>query len=141
MEIVPFRAAHLRYLALQSAQAYASSELSKPEYGEMLEGLGESFTAIHDGQVIGCAGIWRVWENRSHVWALLSPDAGRHFVAIHRAVRDKLNSMTDRRIEAAVDVGFTEGVRWMKMLGFEREGTMRCYTPAGNDSDLFARVK
>jgi RimJ/RimL family protein N-acetyltransferase len=141
VEIVPFEAKHLRYLSLQSAQSYASSELSKPEYGQQLEQMGDSFTGIHNGQVIGCAGIWRIWENRAHIWALLSPDAGRHFVAIHRAVVAKLATLEDRRIEAAVDVGFVEAHRWIEMLGFTYEGTMKAYTPDGRDSDLYARIR
>jgi hypothetical protein len=45
-----------------------------------------------------------------------------------------------RRIEATVDVGFTEGERWMTLLGFEYEGLMRAYRPDGQDMLMFARV-
>jgi len=40
-----------------------------------------------------------------------------------------------------VDVGFKEGHRWIKMLGFELEGYMKAYRPDGADMLLYARIK
>lgn len=141
MEIVPFKASHLRAMSLQSSQAYFGNEIAKPGYGEMLEASGEAFSGIHNGMVVGCAGVVTIWENRAYIWALLSPESGRHFVQIHKAVRDKLATLPHHRIEAAVDTNFAAGIRWIEMLGFEREGMMRKYTPNGMDSYLYARVK
>jgi RimJ/RimL family protein N-acetyltransferase len=52
-----------------------------------------------------------------------------------------LDNAPYRRIEATVDVGFKQGHRWIKMLGFELEGYMRAYRPDGADMLLYARVK
>ena len=81
------------------------------------------------------------WENRATAFALLSDDSGPHFPAIHSAVVEFLDNAPYRRIEATVDVGFKQGHRWIKMLGFELEGYMKAYRPDGADMLLYARVK
>ena len=86
-------------------------------------------------------GVEPQWENRAIAFALISGAAGPYFWAIHSAVRNFLNSTPYRRIEATVDVGFEQGHRWIKMLGFEIEGYMKAYRPDGADMLLYARVR
>jgi RimJ/RimL family protein N-acetyltransferase len=72
---------------------------------------------------------------------LISEAAGQHFFMIHKAVRRALLFHNYRRVETAVASDFEQGHRWMSMLGFEREGRMRAFTPDGRDCDLYARVQ
>jgi RimJ/RimL family protein N-acetyltransferase len=46
-----------------------------------------------------------------------------------------------KRVEAYVDANFEAGHRWITMLGFEREGYMRAFSPLGDDAVLYARIK
>lgn len=92
------------------------------------------------GDIMAIAGFVPIWEGRALVWAMLSQDAGKHFIKIHKAVKKALVECPFRRVEATVDIGFKAGHRWMKMLGFKPEGYMRAYTPDGKDQMLYARV-
>ncbi len=139
--VVAFKPAHLDQLVLQEAQEYFGAEIARPGYGEMLRDRGQAFTAMAGGEVIGCGGCIEVWDNRAAIWALVGKNAGRNMVSIHRAVSGFLLAAPWRRVEAAVDVGFEAGMRWIEMLGFQREAVMRAYRPDGGDSYLFARVK
>lgn len=113
-----------------------------PEYGPSLKAAGPCYSLVdEDGGVYACSGLAKQWENRASAWALISTEAGKHFYMIHKAVRRGILLHHFRRIEATVDVGFEQGYRWMKLLGFEYEGRMRAYTPDGRDCDLFARVQ
>lgn len=143
MNIVAFRPEHVRVLELQQAQQYFSGMLSGEDYGRLLASSGRAFTAIDGDRVIGCSGCVEIWDNRAMAWALISRDAGRHMVGIHKAVSGFLAGAKWRRIEASVDVGFEAGIRWMAMLGFtlETPEPMRAYRPDGGDSYLFSRVK
>lgn len=141
MEIVKFRREHLDGLELQEAQKELHSQFSDPGYGATLEASKYSFTALHDGKVIGCAGVHEIWEGRAIAWALLSQDSGKHFRAIHRAAAGFLAQTTWRRIEAVVESDFDAGHRWARLLGMEQEGIMRSYSPAGKDFYLYSRVK
>ena len=139
MILTAFRPEHLAVLRLQPAQASFGAYLDDLAYAETLA-AGQSFTGLHDGRVVGCAGVVELWDNRAMAWALLGAGAGAHFVQIHRAVSGFFKQAKWRRIEATVDVDFEAAHRWMAMLGFEREGRMRAYASDGRDQDLYARV-
>lgn len=144
MQIVAFKPEHLRLLVLQDAQEYFGAEINRAGYGEYLRDAGQAFTALVGDTVLGCGGCVEIWPDRAQIWALISKDAGRHMIGIHRAVEGFLKQAKWRRIEAAVDVGFDEGLRWLELLGFCNEtphAPLRAYRPNGGDSYLFARVK
>jgi hypothetical protein len=140
MQIVPFLPEHLDTLALQPSQADFLQTFDKT-YAPALIAAGPCFTAIKDGVILGCAGLTKQWDNRAIAWALFSTNLGREFVRIHRAAERYLAIADFKRIEAFVDANFAEGHRWIQMLGFEREGYMRSFSPNGNDAVLYARVK
>lgn len=139
MNIEPFKAWHLHELALQPSQAHFS-DFFDPKYGPSLEAGGPAFTGLDNGQVVGCCGLVKHWENRATAWALLGDTSGRNFVSIHKAVARFLDMSDFRRIECYVDAGFEEGHRWVKMLDFQPEGYMKAFSPMGDDAVLYARV-
>ena len=126
---------------LQSAQQYLRCIVDvRADFTELAE-QGLVWTVEHDGVILGIGGLEPQWENRATAFALLSDDSGPHFKAIHSAVVEFLDNAPYRRIEATVDVGFKQGHRWIKMLGFELEGYMRAYRPDGAVMLLYARIK
>jgi len=143
MNIVAFKAVHLQWLELQQAQAYLSAEIAQPEHARMIEQAGQSFTAMVGDKVIACSGTAEVWSGRAVAWALISKDAGRHMVGIHKAVAGYLSAAKYKRIEAWVDEGFEPGMRWLELLGFTRETPlpMRGFRPDGGSCFLFSKVK
>lgn len=141
MHIIPFQPAHLEHIMLQPAQV-GFSQYFDPQYGPALRDGGPCFTGLDDdGNVVGCSGVIKQWDNRAIAWALLSDWSGKHFFKIHKAVKRFLDMTEFPRIEAFVDADFEQGHRWVEMLGFEREGYMRQFTPAGKDAVLYARLK
>jgi len=141
MIVRPWMLGDSQRIVLQPAQEYM---YGFPELHADITHLSEAglaWTAENEGEVIGIAGLAPQWENRAIAWALISKSAGKHFHVIHRAVKRFLDVSSFRRIEANVDVGFEEGERWMKMLGFEYEGYMKAYRPDGSDMLLFARIR
>lgn len=143
MIVTAFRPEHLKALQLQPSQAAFSLEIVKPGYAEMLQEGGPAFTAKDGDNVIACAGVAEVWTGRAMAWALISEQAGRHFLGIHRAVDGFLKQAQYRRIEATVDDGFDQAHRWMRMLGFQCETPdgMPGFLPDGGRSFLYAKVK
>jgi hypothetical protein len=128
-------------IAMQPAQQYLHHIVDvRADFTDLAQ-RGLAWTAEHDHRILAIAGLMPQWENRATAWALIAESAGTHFKAIHSAVAAFLDTAPFRRIEATVDVGFIEGHRWIKMLGFELEGYMRAYRPDGADMLLYARVK
>lgn len=140
MMIVAFQPAHLDRLLLQPSQAIMQPTLADPSYGPSLAAAGPAYSAVDGDAVFACAGLIPQWQGRALAWALIAEEAGRHMVGIHKAVRRALDMHPFRRVETAVASDFMQGHRWAVMLGFEREGRMRAYTPDGQDCDLYARV-
>jgi RimJ/RimL family protein N-acetyltransferase len=141
MIVRPWTLGDTERLHMQPAQEYLGRIVDVRADFTELSNQGLAWTVEHDGDVIAFAGIEPQWQNRAIAFALLSETAGAHFPAIHKAVLRFLEWAPYRRIEATVDVGFEQGHRWIKMLGFEIEGYMRAYRPDGADMLLYARVR
>lgn len=141
MKRVPLEPRHLQALRLQEAQAVLAPLLDEPGYAATLIEAGPAFAGLADNFVVACAGVVRLSAHRGHGWALIGQAAPRHFAGIHRAVAGFLDGLDLRRVETAVDSDFAAGHRWVRMLGFVREGRMRAYGLDGRDADLYARVR
>lgn len=112
------------------------------KYADVLIEGGPAFSLISsDGIVWGCAGIIELEPHRCQAWALIRDGIGHVFPVYHREVHRFLCKSGYNRVEMAVRVGFEQGERWGKMLGFELEGYMKRYYPNGDDAYLYARVK
>ena len=142
MEIVPFKAEHLRALSLQDAQAYLDGMITEAD-AQALEAQDIAYTGLVDGRPIVCAGIIVQWVGRAIAWAYLSREAGQHMPAIHRAVKRMFGALDIPRIEAHVTAGFEPGHRWVRMLGFKLETPepMRKFLTTGEDAYLYARIR
>lgn len=141
MRIERFRAVDLTRLAVQPAQAASQALFADPGYGAAIARGPYAFTVLAGDTVLGCGGMVIEWPGRGVLWSVLSEAAGPHMRAIHRAVLGFLQQADVRRVEMAVDVSFAAGHRWAKMLGMTPEGTMRAYSPDGDDYVLYARIR
>jgi hypothetical protein len=139
VKIVPFEPWHLHSIVLQPAQAFIGSDLT-PEMADALAKIGDAYTALHEGLVMGCAGVAPLHPGNASAWAVLGQCGPRFFVRIHKAALRYFAGQDYRRIQTAVRTDFEAGHRWARALGFENEGTMRKYGPEGADYDLYARV-
>lgn len=140
LRFVPFAQHHMHLLTPQPAQEREHEMLvDTPEALDELA-KGPAFTAIADGDVIGCGGIVEHYPGRCAVWAIVGWNAGPHMRPVTRMVRDVVARYPCRRIEATVRRDFKPGARWVKMLGFRWEGVMRAYSPLGETVIMFARI-
>lgn len=125
---------------LQDAQRYMLGMVEMTTDITPLANAGLAWTMEHDDEIIAIGGLVP-GDGVAVAWTLLSRHANRHLSAIHRAVRRFLSASPFPLIEATVDVGFTEGEKWMKMLGFRFERVLPGYRPDGADMMLFVRTQ
>lgn len=136
--LVPFEPDHLDRLDIQDAQR-GTFPAGDPAYALSLIKAGPCWSVFVGDSVVACGGLCIQWEGRGVAWAIISK--GAPLVPVTRSVLHVLNQHgIPRRVECFVDVSFREGVRWAEMLGFQREGLMRAFSPDGRDHLLFARV-
>lgn len=140
MMVVPYKPEHLVSMVLQPSQQYLQRYIT-PEVAESVA-HHQAFSGLVGDEVVGCAGVIKVWEGRGIAWAYLSHRSGPHMVAITRAVKRFLDVCGLRRVEMAVDLEFEDGHRWANMLGFRLEaGRMAAYRSDGGTCSLYARVR
>ena len=140
MIVRPWQKGDTERILLQPSQEPLRDYIQQVDLGG-LSAEGLAMVGEVDSEILIIAGLAPQWQGRAIAWVMLSRNARRQFVTIHRAVRDFLINSGVRRIEATVDIGFEQGHRWMKMLGFEPEGYMKGFRPDGGDQILYARVR
>lgn len=140
MIVVPYQAEHFERLRIQDAQAKEYLAVS----GAQAKALENeyAFTALDGEVVLGCGGLYEINQCRGLVWAYVGSEAGKHFTAIHRAVKSFLDIAPHPRIEADVAYDFAPGHRWIKLLGFELETACRKnFFPDGGAAACYVRLR
>ncbi len=105
-------------------------------------GLG--LTVRHEGDIISCMGVVRLWKGVGEVWCFTSPEAAKHPRLLCRAALWGINQGIEQlglhRVQAHVRMDFKAALRWIRYLGFSQEGVCLSYTADGQDVARFARL-
>ncbi len=122
IKLVPFEAEHLLEFENRDTSMRETLRLAIDK-----ERLGPAFTALKDGRVLGCGGIVLQWPGVATVWMNLSEDLpkkhGLWMTRItKRVLADAIRAFKLHRLEAIVMRDSKVNQRWIKMLGFRKEG-------------------
>lgn len=102
---------------------------------------GPSWCVRLGGKVVAVGGHTPMWKGRTLLWGYLGADCRPAMAAMTRRVRKEVEAMAVEftRIEAYAERHHAAGNRWLRLLGFQKEGVMRKFA---NDRDyiLYARV-
>lgn len=134
----PYHVELMRAQGIQSAQVHEVSHV--PDVYASLGGC-RGLTAFDGERVLMCGGVSPQWAGVGALWALVAEQAGSHMLSLHRATKRFIDLQRFRRLEASVEKGFTEGCRWLELMGFEHEGPMRAYGLNGEDHIRYALVR
>lgn len=129
--IVSFEPKHLRQLDVQPMQK-----------GEEIWTLPEQTTlfSLFEGETLqAIIGFVREDKDRVLAVSLLSAGCGRNLRGIIRAMKRCYDIYHVRRVEMLVRTDFKEAHRMARMLGYQREGTLRAFAN-GTDYDMYARI-
>lgn len=141
---------------------YTSLRIRYYEYGDMdnfkeREGDYFNFDPQHQAtndtyslvnekdEVVAVMGFILFHEGVGAVWAVISDDARGHGIAVTRYAKTLLKRWINDyglfRVQALVRVDRPEYKRWIKLLGFDYESTMRKVTPDRRDMECYALVR
>lgn len=117
----------------------------------IMEGLARNakmksgFTTRLNGQVISCAGVSVVFQNRGEIWGVFSPEAKEIKKIMLKETKKHLQMLVLRfelkRLEATARCDWPQAANFLKHLGFECEGRKRKFELDGTDAWLYARVE
>jgi hypothetical protein len=136
VDIIPARPEMATLIDVQPEQR---SQATVENLAALLD-AGPGFAVVHGAKILAIGGTHELWRDRQVAWALLSRQIGVAMLPIHRSVERWFDATAGQRVEAYVDPTHVAAGRWVKMLGFEKEGMMRRFH-SGRDYDLYARVK
>jgi hypothetical protein len=147
IEKVPFKPIHGLALTAEAVQEVPERILAccGTEHWQEIARRGEAYSGLDEGLLFFCAGVAPIWHGRWYVWAILSANTTpTRMLWLHRQAIKWLDGMQQgeefRRLEATARADAPAANRWLRMLGFECEGYLRCYDADGNDHRLYARV-
>jgi hypothetical protein len=141
MIVRPWQIGDTAKIEIQDDQQYLSNIIDMNRDLTYLSEANLLWTFVQDTRIMAVMDLEPQWEGRAVAWALISKHIGKHFAFVHKYVDNFITCSGFRRVEATVDVGFEQGHRWMRMLGFELEGYMRAYRPDGKDMILYSKVR
>ncbi len=110
------------------------------EDGRRLFDLGGAISVLDNGRILLIGGIVNIWPGRSEVWSVLGIGSEKQMLSLTRVARKTLNLSFVKRLESYCLSGFSQGERWLKILGFQHEATLRKYYPNGSDAELYVRI-
>jgi len=140
IEVVALKSEHIEALVSEPGNEHLSHYLVA-DVLSALEIQPHSRTVLINGSPALCGGIIMSAAHRGEAWAIISKKFRSQFILIHRAVLKFLAECRVKRVEAAVDVDFESGHRWMDNLGFSLEApVMRAFSPNGGDCSLYSRI-
>lgn len=135
------KAKDLQTLIVRGARSFVGSNITEEQI-KAIEGAPYSYSIFVDDKICVCGGAVEYWQGRGESWAVIDPEVRHDFVKLHTLTKKFLNECPIRRIEAAVEVDFPAGHRWVKALGFKKEAErLEAFLPNGNAASLYSRVR
>lgn len=142
MIVEPFQPYHIELLIAQGVQKEQLRQVSHvpASYASLKRLPGPALTAREGERIVLCGGVMPVGPTMGVLWAVLSEEAGKHMLWLHRATQRFIAIHPPRRLEATVEKGFPQGCRWLELLGFRYEGEMPAYGFDGETHLRFGKV-
>jgi len=105
-----------------------------------------TYTLINEAnKVVAVMGLIILHEGVAGVWAVISDDARGHGIAVTRYARKLIkrwiHNYVLHRIQTVVRVDREEYKRWIRLIGFEYESTMRKVSPDKRDMECYVLLR
>ena len=145
MIIVPYQPHHYNCLNLRECDLSTISCIGN--VGDRLKSIGlygPAYTGIHNGVVVGIAGVMLFWRGVGEVWLVGSTHLTKCRIDFHKTVMRGLlmvvKGLGMRRLQGIISVNYPDNIKWLKRIGFKYEGTLEKYGADGSDCEMLARL-
>jgi hypothetical protein len=144
--VVPFESWHLEWIDLNqdAFQSVMRLPSSVREHATALATLGNAYTALSNGRVLGCVGILPLWMGVMDLWMYIGKDAFADKRTILKIINIYLEALIEKydihRLQAMVKSDYVAGLRFAKFFGFESEGEAKQYGPNKENFTRVARI-
>jgi len=147
IEVKPLKAEDILFVIENGVKEVGLKAIPTDEMNALAKEREESgmcFTGWVNGEVIGVAGIDRLWEGCGNVWMMLTPLINKHvkesYICIRKGMEKLIKENKLRRIQSYGRVDFPACHILFDHLNFEVEGIARKYSPDGVDCILYSLI-
>lgn len=136
--VVKFKKEHIELMNIRAHETTLLNDdvLAKLEHGSI------AITGVVDGRIISCGGIIPLFNGIAELWQIPSVYVSEITMRYARYIRKWLEGMKEEfKLHRMETLCLNDDLhnRWMRFLGFEREGVKRKYLN-GNDYVMWGRV-
>lgn len=137
--------ANVRHLATIQPKGIFSDHTAIMETAEKAISNSLAATALGPGgEILAVVGFMPIHDHAGEFWAITSDKCSDYAFTFHRTMKKHLEKFIKdhrlKRVQMIVRSGYTQGFDWAVSLGFNPEGTLRCYGPEGDDYIMMGRV-
>lgn len=109
----------------------------------LAEACEDCKTIMVGTDIVGCAGYVKLWGKVAECWLIPSSQVKENKIIFSKFVKGYMDRIVGElgyeRLQTTC-LNDKLHCRWMRFLGFEREGVLRKYSAKGEDFGMFARV-
>ena len=145
IEVIPFNPAHLE--VIKPAGVHDDDGLLVQKYMNGEVAMSHCYTIIDRtyGQVLGVMNAIHFQQNVMEVCMIVGSTAVWRPIGFFKACKRELERHIEMlgvtRVQSTIRSGHPHLVKWMRLLGFEYEGTLKGFGLNGDDYMIYARVK
>lgn len=145
MDVIAFHPKHLECISLRPEEK--NTTFAMPDVYKYFENVAaasvQSYTFLEEGRVFFCAGFVLLWPGVMDFWMVPSAYVKTKPFTFYRTIRGYLKVIPETfKLHRIQTTSFCDEFhdKWMKKLGFEKEGTMRQYCMDKRDMAFYGRV-
>jgi len=110
-----------------------------------MKSKGYAYTMLHGEEVIACIGVTFITSGVAEIWAITGKLVDKYPKDFHKRCQEIISEAFEKaelhRLQCTAEVDYDRTIKWLERLGFEREGTLRSYTPDKKDMYIYSIVK
>ncbi len=141
MQIIPFDPNHLNDMDINWLSPMISTMFITQ--ANLMAYVGPCFSGLHEGRIVGCAGLIQLWPGVAQAWVVLDKKYPK--LAVYRAIKRALETLIKvcnyHRVQANTPIEFEAGHVMLKGLGFRPEAPMKEYGPDKSDVMQYVRLE
>ena len=109
-----------------------------------MKSKGYAYTIYHEEDVVACVGVTKIVSGMAEIWAITGKLVDKYPKDFHKIsltiIEEAFKIGNLHRLQCTAEVDYERTVKWLERLGFEREGTLRNYTPDGKDMYIYSII-
>lgn len=101
---------------------------------------GSSFTGRIGDRIVMCGGAFASHRRHATMWSALAEDAGPAMLGLTRITKRLIARLDYDRLDTFVRPSHAAAIRWVELLGFDREARLSRWHENGEDVMVYTRV-